>query len=220
VSGALDKIAVATTFKTVMLEGIEVVFIVIALGSGGRLLAPAAAGAALALAVVVVLGVWLHRPLARVPENALKLGVGIMLAAFGTFWVGEGIGLRWPGEDLAIVVLMAAFLLLAFALVAIGRRAQRDVSTQSRAPAANAPSAAAPARAAGPIRSAATELWGLFVDDGWLAGGVLAWLLAAWVFAVRHPAAGTGACTLFAAGVLSLLSLSVVQRARRQVAVR
>jgi uncharacterized membrane protein len=214
-AGALDKVAVATTFKTVMLEGIEVVFIVIALGSGGRLLAPAAIGAALALAVVLVLGVWLHRPLARVPENALKFGVGIMLAAFGTFWVGEGIGLHWPGEDLAIVVLMAAFLLLALALVAAGRRAHRGGSTKPGARAANAPSAAAaPARLAGPIRSAMTELWGLFVDDGWLAGGILAWLLAAWVFAARHPVAGAGACALFAAGVLSMLSLSVVQRAR------
>jgi uncharacterized membrane protein len=218
-SGALDKMAVATTFKAVMLEGIEVVFIVIALGSGGRLLVPAAVGAALALAVVLVLGVWLHRPLARVPENALKFGVGIMLAAFGTFWVGEGIGLHWPGEDLAIVVLMAAFLLLALALVRTSRRAHRDGSTKSEARAANASSAAAaPARVAGPIRSAVTELWGLFVDDGWLAGGVLAWLLAAWVFQARHPVLDAGACVLFAAGVLSLLSLSVVQRARRSAA--
>jgi hypothetical protein len=63
-----------------------------------------------------------------------------------------------------------------------------------------------------------TELWGLFVDDGWLAGGVLAWLLAAWVFQARHPVLDAGACVLFAAGVLSLLSLSVVQRARRSAA--
>jgi uncharacterized membrane protein len=218
-SGALDKMAVATTFKTVMLEGIEVVFIVIALGSGGRLLVPAAVGAALALAVVLVLGVRLHRPLARVPENALKFGVGIMLAAFGTFWVGEGIGLHWPGEDLAIVVLMAAFLLLALALVETSRRAHPNGSTKSEARAANASSApAAPAGVAGPIRSAMAELWGLFVDDGWLAGGVLAWLLAAWIFRARHPVVDAGACVLFAAGVLLLLSLSVVQRARQPAA--
>jgi uncharacterized membrane protein len=207
--GALDKVAFITTFKTVMLEGIEVVFIVIALGAGGRLLLPAAAGAGLALAAVLVLGAWLHRPLAKVPENALKFGVGIMLAAFGTFWVGEGIGLRWPGEDLAIAYLIAAMLLLALALVRVGRRVNRvavDRPTGRTTPAV--------AGASGPVAVAAAELWGLFVDDGWLAGGVLVWTLVAWAFEARHPIVSAGACAVFAAGVLVLLALSVMQRAR------
>lgn len=209
-SPALDKIAFLATFKAVMLEGIEVVFIVIALGAGGRLLVPAAVGAGLALAVVMVLGFWLHRPLARVPENALKFGVGVMLAAFGTFWVGEGIGLHWPGEDLAIAYLMAAFLFIALTLVAIGRRVRREVAAPS---ASKRPAVAT--RMAGPLAVAAAELWGLFVDDVWLAGGVLAWVLAAWAFAGRYPVVSAGACAVFAAGLLMLLSLSVVQRARR-----
>jgi uncharacterized membrane protein len=109
---ALDPIAVATTFKAVMLEGVEVVFIVIAVGATGDMLVPASVGAALAGALVIVLGLLLHRPLARVPENALKFAVGILLAAFGIFWIGEGFGFHWPGADLAIIGL-AGFLLVA-----------------------------------------------------------------------------------------------------------
>ena len=83
-----------------MLEGTEVIFIVIALGAGGTgLLLPASLGAAAALVVVIGLGLALHRPLARVPENTLKFVVGVLLSAFGTFWVAEGAGLGWPGRS-------------------------------------------------------------------------------------------------------------------------
>jgi hypothetical protein len=209
---ALDGIAVLTTFKAVMLEGIEVVFIVIAFGAGGRLLVPAIAGAGLALAVVLLLGAWLHRPLEKVPENTLKFGVGVMLAAFGTFWVGEGIGLRWPGADIAIVYLIAVFLLLALTLAAIARRVNR---VAAEPPAAKAPGGSARRPGPrGPFANAATELWGLFVDDGWLAGGVLAWSLVAWVFGARYPLASEGECAAFTMGIALLLSLSVLQRAR------
>ncbi len=111
-----DPIAVVTTFKAVVLEGIEVVFIVIAVGAAGDMLVPASIGAAFAGALVIALGLILHRPLARVPENALKFAVGVLISAFGIYWVGEGLGFGWPGEDLAIVVL--ACLLLVTALVA------------------------------------------------------------------------------------------------------
>jgi uncharacterized membrane protein len=209
---ALDGIAVLTTCKAVMLEGIEVVFIVIALGAGGRLLVPAVAGAGLALAVVLLLGAWLHRPLAKVPENALKFGVGVMLAAFGAFWVGEGIGLHWPGADIAIVYLIAVFLLLALTLAAIARRVNRVAveQTTAKAPGGSARQAAPP----GPFATVAAELWGLFVDDGWLAGGVLAWSLVAWVFGASYPLASAGECAVFTIGIGLLLSLSVLQRAR------
>ena len=92
-----------------MLEGIEVVFIVIALGTVGNALVPASIGAIAAGILVTLIGLMLHRPLARVPENALKFAVGIMLSSFGTFWLGEGYGLPWPGSDLAILGLMAGF---------------------------------------------------------------------------------------------------------------
>jgi uncharacterized membrane protein len=117
-----DTVAVAASFKIVMLEGIEVVFIVIAIGAVGRgLLVPASLGAAAALLVVVALGIALHRPLARIPENALKFLVGVLLSAFGAFWAGEGAGLAWPGADWSILGLIAAFLALALLMIALCR---------------------------------------------------------------------------------------------------
>ena len=95
---AIDTLAFMALFKIVMLEGTEAVFIVIAIGASGRMMLPASVGAVMALLVVVALGLWLHRPLARVPENTLKLGVGVMLSAFGTFWVDEGVGVEWPAR--------------------------------------------------------------------------------------------------------------------------
>ena len=111
----LDPVAVATTFKAVLLEGLEVVFIVIAIGATGGLLLPASLGAAAAAVLVIGLGFVLHRPLARVPENTLKFAVGVLISTFGIYWVGEGLGFSWPGADLAIVGL--ALVLLAVALV-------------------------------------------------------------------------------------------------------
>ncbi|HEX4023446.1 MAG TPA: hypothetical protein VHX52_01890 [Steroidobacteraceae bacterium] len=109
-----DTVAVAAAFKITMLEGLEVVFIVIAVGAGGiGLLIPASAGALAALVVVVLLGWIVHRPLASIPENALKFAVGVLLTAFGTFWIGEGIGVAWPGRDWSILGLTAAYLVAA-----------------------------------------------------------------------------------------------------------
>ncbi|MBV9751232.1 MAG: TMEM165/GDT1 family protein, partial [Hyphomicrobiales bacterium] len=83
-----DKVAFAASFKITMLEGIEVVFIVVAIGAGGAgLLLPASIGALVALVLVVALGILVHRPLATIPENTLKFMVGVLLSAFGTFWV-------------------------------------------------------------------------------------------------------------------------------------
>ncbi len=117
-----DKVAFATAFKITMLEGLEVVFIVIAVGAGGvGLLVPASLGALAALVVVVALGLVVHRPLARVPENTLKFVVGVLLSAFGTFWVGEGLSVAWPGRDWAIPGLIAGFLVVALVSVPMCR---------------------------------------------------------------------------------------------------
>ena len=120
--GGWDKVGFATAFQITMLEGTEVVFIVIAVGAGGSgLLLPASLGALAALLLVVVLGIALHRPLTSVPENTLKFTVGVLLSAFGCFWVGEGMGLEWPGADWSILGLSVGFLALALFAVSLCR---------------------------------------------------------------------------------------------------
>jgi len=114
-----DGIAALASFKAVLLEGLEVVFIVLAVGAGRGLMIPASLGALAAFVVVMVAGLLIHKPLARVPENTLKFAVGVMLSSFGVFWTSEGIGAPWPGGDLALLGLVAAFLLAAFALVGL-----------------------------------------------------------------------------------------------------
>jgi uncharacterized membrane protein len=121
-----DRAGFGAAFQITMLEGTEVVFIVIAIGAGGPgLLLPACLGAAAALVLVAGLGAAVHRPLARVPENTLKFVVGVVLSAFGSFWAGEGAGIAWPGGDLAIPALIAAYLAVALALVALCRPGRR-----------------------------------------------------------------------------------------------
>ena len=120
----LDWIATLTTFKAVLLEGLEVVFIVIALGSGRGMLLPASIGALAACLAVAAVGLIVHRPLARVPENTLKFSVSVMLSAFGVFWTGEGLGVAWPGADLAIVAIAAMFLVVSGAAIVLARRPQ------------------------------------------------------------------------------------------------
>lgn len=118
----LDWLAAIASFKAVLLEGLEVVFIVIAVGAGRQLLVPASIGAVAACLLVASAGLVIHRPLARVPENTLKFTVGVMLSAFGVFWTGEGLGVAWLGADLAILVFAALFLVVALAAVALVRR--------------------------------------------------------------------------------------------------
>ncbi len=118
----LDWYSFTLAFKGVLLEGLEVVFIVVSFGSTGGHLGLAAAGAGLALVIVATVGALVHRPLSRVPENSLKFTVGIMLSAFGVFWGGEGVGVSWPGSDLALLALVGFFALVSLLLVADLRR--------------------------------------------------------------------------------------------------
>lgn len=177
-AGKWDGIAIATAFKITMIEGIEVVFIVIALGTAeGNLLAPAAAGAFAALLVVVLLALLLHRPVARIPENALKLVVGILLTGFGTFWVGEGMGLSWPGTDWSAVALLAGYAVVALITVACCR-AVRKAPLGSR----QLHSASQRAeRAMGGMRLVLHEALGLVVDDWHFALAILVWLAVIWL---------------------------------------
>lgn len=117
---AADWSAGLTAFQAVLLEGTEVVFIVLAVGARPGLLAPAAIGAALACVIVLGVGLAARQPLARIPENSLKFVVGALLSGFGLFWAAEGLGAPFPLGDLAIPALIAVFLaaglLMAFAI--------------------------------------------------------------------------------------------------------
>jgi uncharacterized membrane protein len=116
-----DGIAALTSFKAVLLEGIEVIVIVIGIGAAGNNLVPAAAGAIAACIAVAAAAALLNRPLSRVPENALKYLVGIMVSAFGLFWFGEGIGVHWPYGDWAILALMAVLLCASWTGIRVAR---------------------------------------------------------------------------------------------------
>jgi uncharacterized membrane protein len=118
----LDWYSFTVAFKGVLLEGLEVVFIVIAFGSAEGHLGLAAAGAAAALVVVVIAGVLAKGPLSRVPENTIKFAVGLLLTSFGCFWAAEGAGVEWPGDELSLLGVIAFFGLVSFALVRAGRR--------------------------------------------------------------------------------------------------
>ena len=118
-----DMLAGLAAFKAVLLEGVEVVFIVVAVGTAHGLTLYAGLGALAALVLVVAIGALVHKPLARVPENALKFTVGLMLTSFGIFWTGEGLGADWPGADLALIGIFAILAFVAFAAVRWVRRA-------------------------------------------------------------------------------------------------
>jgi uncharacterized membrane protein len=108
--GRPDWAARLVAGKGVLLEGLEVVLIVAALAGGSQGAAPAVAGAALAVLVVTAIGVVVHRPLARLPESQLKYAVGVMLTSFGVFFLGEGLGVDWPGGDAALLYVVVAML--------------------------------------------------------------------------------------------------------------
>jgi len=119
---SFDGYAFTLAFKGVSLEGLEVVFIVLTFGAAQGSIPLATAGAAAALALVVVVGVVVREPLARVPENALKFAVGVLLTSFGIFWSTEGAGVSWPGDDAALPLVVLGVGAYALLLVLVLRR--------------------------------------------------------------------------------------------------
>ena len=103
----LDWYSFTVAFKGVLLEGLEVVFIVISFGAAQGRFGPAVLGAAAAVVIVVAAGLLVRGPLERVPENSLKFAVGLLLTSFGTFWAAEGAGVDWPGDELSLLAVIA-----------------------------------------------------------------------------------------------------------------
>ena len=127
VKAGLDWYGFTLSFKGVLLEGLEVAFIVITFGSTQGRLDLAAIGAGAALVLVAVVGVVVHAPLSRVPENTMKFAVGVMLTTFGIFWSTEGAGARWPGNDASLPGVLAFVILLSFGAVTLLKR-RRNVA--------------------------------------------------------------------------------------------
>jgi uncharacterized membrane protein len=119
-----DWYSFTLSFKGVLLEGLEVAFIVVTFGSNQGSIPLAVLGAGLAVVLVTLAGVAIRAPLVRVPENTLKFGVGVLLTSFGTFWGAEGAGAHWPGSDAALLALIALVLLASLGLVRVMRRAR------------------------------------------------------------------------------------------------
>lgn len=130
----IEPFGVALSYKAVLLEGLEVAFIVITFGTSAANdvctkscgIGSAAIGAAVAGVLVILLGALVRAPLTRVPENTLKFVVGIMLTSFGTFWTGEGFGVSWPLQDVFLLILAALYLLSSFALIAWLRQVKQQ----------------------------------------------------------------------------------------------
>jgi uncharacterized membrane protein len=192
-----EWVAVSTAFNGVLLEGVEVVLIVTALGGVGHRLG-AALGAIAALAAVLVAGVALRAPLTRVPENLLKASVGVMLTSFGTFFAGEGIGVHWWHDDVSILLLVAlnATLFLAFAQLL-----KRPVGVP----------------VPGVIRAVVTEIWGLVVGAGSLALAAIAAVLGAALLAARLTDARGWAALVLVGGVVLALLIAVTESRRNSV---
>jgi uncharacterized membrane protein len=118
----LDWYGFTLSFKGVLLEGLEVAFIVLTFGSTQGSIPLAALGAGIALVLVAVVGVLVRAPLTRVPENTMKFAVGVMLTTFGTFWATEGAGAHWPGDDASLPAVLAFVVALSFASVGLLKR--------------------------------------------------------------------------------------------------
>jgi uncharacterized membrane protein len=195
--GVSDGYAFVLSFKGVLLEGLEVVFIVVTFGSSAHQLGAAAIAAAAAVVVVAALGFAVRGPLSRIPENTLKFIVGVLLTTFGIFWSAEGSGTVWPGSDLALVAIAAFVAALSAVLVLILRvRRRQRAEAEPATPVAAAAVATAPAPApASPSRPGALKRFGLFwydylVGDDWqVAGGVVLALVATYLLAQIWPAA-------------------------------
>ena len=127
----LDPYSFTIAFKGVLLEGLEVVFIALTFGANQHRVGLAALAAIAAVVLVAAVGFVVRAPLSRVPENAMKFGVGVMLTAFGLFWGAEGAGAHWPGGDVALLVIVPAVLLFSLLLVRMYRPVTRAEAAQA-----------------------------------------------------------------------------------------
>ena len=128
-----DRVAFVVAFKGVFLEGLEVVITVLTLGTSAHELGLAAVVAGVAVVVVGAIGVVVAKQLSSVPENAMKMVVGILLVSYGTFWTGEGLKVRWPGSDTMLLSLVAIYALMVWLMIVVIRRSAPALSKEATA---------------------------------------------------------------------------------------
>jgi uncharacterized membrane protein len=202
-----DGYAFAVSFKGVLLEGLEVAFIVITFGANQHRVGLAAASAGLAIVVVVAAGAAARAPLARVPENTMKFAVGVMLTSFGMFWGAEGAGASWPGGEAALLVIIAAVLLVA---VVMSARVSASLQRQTAPDGARASTAAsAPTGHEARWRRLLLGVWDFVVGDDWRTAVGVALALALTAVLAQTT---SSSWWVMALAVLLLLSRSI-QRA-------
>jgi len=187
-AGVPDWYAFTLSFKGVLLEGLEVVFIVLTFATNQHNLPVAIIASAAAIAIVIIMGAIVRGPLSRVPENTLKFVVGVMLTSFGLFWGAEGVGAAWPGSDAALLIIAPAVLVFCLLLVVVFRNRRRAAESKpAQSKPAQAPAAAPAAPASGPTATATVTKaepglltrFGLFwydfvIGDDWqIAAGVV-----------------------------------------------
>lgn len=190
----LDRAGVGTSFSGAFLEGLEVVFIVIALG-GLNGMPAAITGAGIGLVAVVIAGLLLRQPLTRVPENAMKYVVGVMLTAFGTFFAGEGVGVQWWRDDLVLLPLLGIYIVASLLLIAYLRRPVRAVHRQTWLE-----------RAA---RAVWSEIWGLLIGDSAIAIVALAVLFGVGFHIAKVSGADPYAQWLMVLGILAAVIVGI-----------
>jgi uncharacterized membrane protein len=204
-----DAYSFAIAFKGVLLEGLEVAFIVLTFGANQHRVGLAAGAAGIAVLTVTAAGLAARAPLAKVPENTLKLAVGVMLTSFGMFWAAEGAGTQWPGGEAALLVIIPGVLVVASALAGPIRRAtmRRVVHPAPDDQPGTALAGTRPAHRRGITRTLALPraVWEFIVGDDWLTaiGVVLALAFTALV-----AEDGVAAWWVMPAAVLGLLALS------------
>ncbi len=200
-ASAVDRAGVTTSFGGVFLEGLEVVFIVVALG-GLQNITASAFGALAALIVVVAVGVALRRPLTQVPENTMKYVVGVMLTSFGTFFAGEGIGVQWWHDDLSLPILIGAYGVASVLFVLVLRLPSSASSTIDRSLVRG-------------LAAAVKEVWGLFVGDGAVAAFAIVVLLGVTLFVARFSSQRGVAAVLLVAGILASVGVGLASAHRQ-----
>jgi uncharacterized membrane protein len=232
-AGISDWYAFTLSFKGVLLEGLEVVFIVLTFATNQGNLPVAVIASAVAILVVVLMGVIVRGPLARVPENTLKFIVGVMLTSFGIFWGAEGVGASWPGEDAALLIIapaIAVYCLLLTWLFARRRRATETASAPVTGPtgpaatvqpadtetsSATTPAAVATTTQTEPARPGPLKRFGLFwydfvIGDDWQIAAGVAVLLAI----IGVASSWTGAWAIGVVGVAALIPYGTFRAAR------